>query len=139
MILILENLLSLELEQADVIATILNTTLEEDEKVYVMPLGFKQHGSDRKFKGLCLKKTLDGLCQSHCAFWNYLAEKLGNCGLPQASFDPCLFIGEKVIAICCIHDLIFWARNEKDTVELAVQLLAEGVDPEQEDDASGFL
>ncbi len=77
--------------------------------------------------------------QSPCAFWKYLTEKLGNCRLPQALFDPCLFIGEKVIAICYVDDLIFWTRNEKDIVELAVQLHAEGVDLEQEDDAARFL
>ncbi len=31
------------------------------------------------------------------------------------------------------------ARNEKDIVELAIQLCSEGVDLEQEDDAARFL
>ncbi len=96
--------------------------LGEDAKVYVeMPLGFKQHSSNGKFKVLRLKETFYGLRQSPHAFWKYLTEKLDNCGLPQAPFDPCLFIGEEVIAICYINDLVFWARNEKDIVELAVQ------------------
>ncbi len=103
-----------------------------------MPLDFKQHGSNGKYKVLCQKKTLYGLHQSPCAFWKYLTKKLGNCGLPQAPFDPCLFICEKVIAICYVDDLIFWAK-QKDIVELAVQLHAEKVDLEQEDDAAGFL
>ncbi len=46
---------------------------------------------------------------------------------------------EKVIAICYVDDLIFWARNEKDIVELAFQLHAQGVNLEQEDDAAEFL
>ena len=126
LMLILENLLGLKSKQADVTAAFLHATLEEDEKVYVeMPLGFKQRGSNGKFKVLRLKKTLYGLRQSPRAFWKYLTEKLGNCGLPQAPFDPCLFIGKKVIAICYVDDLIFWARNEKDIVELAVQLHVE--------------
>ncbi|KAL7460116.1 hypothetical protein ACHAXS_000583, partial [Conticribra weissflogii] len=50
-----------------------------------------------------------------------------------------LFIGKKVISICCVDDLIIWARNEKDIVELAIQLCTEGVDLEQEDDAARFL
>ena len=97
---ILENLLGLKSKQADVTAAFLHATLEEDEKVYVeMPLGFKQRGSNGKYKVLRLKKTLYGLHQSPRAFWKYLTEKLGNYGLPQAPFGPCLFIGEKVIAI----------------------------------------
>ncbi len=58
--------------------------------------------------------------------------------VPQAPFDPCLFIGEKVIAIWYVNNLIFWARNKQDIVELAVEIPVEGVDLEQEDDASRF-
>ncbi len=89
-----------------------------------IPLGFKQYSSTRKFKVLYLKRALYGLHQRLCAFWKYLTEKLGNCGLPQAPFDPCLFIGKKVIAICYVNNLIYWARNEKDIVYLAVQIFA---------------
>ncbi len=46
---------------------------------------------------------------------------------------------KKVIAICYIDDLIFWAINEKDIFDLAVKLHAERVDLEQEDDAAEFL
>ncbi len=98
--LILENLLGLKSKQAGVTAAFLHAILGEDEKVYVeMPLGFKQHGSNGKFKVLCFKKTLYGLRQSPDAFQKYLTEKLGNCSLPQAPYDPCLFIGKKIIAI----------------------------------------
>ncbi len=100
LMLILENLLGLKSRQAGVTAAFLHSTFGEDEKVYVeMPLGFKQCSSNGKYKVLCLKKTLYGLRRSPCAFWKYLTQKLGNCGLPQAPFDPCLFIGEKVIAV----------------------------------------
>ncbi len=136
----MKNLLGLKSKQAVITAAFLHATLGEDEKVYVeMPLGFNQLSSNGKFKILCLKKTLYGLHQSPCTFWKYITEKLGNCGLPQAPFDPFLFIGEKVIAICYVADLIFCARNEKDIVELAVQLCTKGVDLEQGDDSAGFL
>ncbi|KAL7470267.1 LOW QUALITY PROTEIN: hypothetical protein ACHAXS_011899 [Conticribra weissflogii] len=71
-----------------------------------------------------LVQTLEVLLHGPHAFWKYLTEKLGNCGLPQAPFDPCLFIGKKVIAICYVNNLIYWARNEKDIVYLAVQICA---------------
>ncbi len=75
-----------------------------------MPLGFKQCGSNGEFNVLCLEKNLYGFHQSPHAFWKYLAEKFGNCGLTQAPFDACLFIGKKVIAICYVDDLIVWEK-----------------------------
>ncbi|KAL7460189.1 hypothetical protein ACHAXS_000653 [Conticribra weissflogii] len=50
---------------------------------------------------------------------------------------PASLLG-KVIAICYVDDLIFWARNEKDIIELAIQLHTGG-DLEQEHDSVGFL
>ncbi len=87
-------------------------------------LGFKQCGSNRKFKVLCLNKILYDFCKSLCVFWKYLTEKLGNCGLPQAPSEPSLCIG-KDQAICYIYDLIIWARREKDNiVKLTIRLHA---------------
>ena len=57
----------------------------------------------------------------------------------QSKFDPCLFVGEKVMCIVYVDDLIFWARDEDDIHDLAMQLRDLGVDLEQEDDAAGFL
>ncbi len=51
--------------------------------------------------------------KSSCLLEIYLTENLDNCGLPEALFDPCIYIVKKVIAICYIDDLIFWAINEK--------------------------
>jgi hypothetical protein len=59
--------------------------------------------------------------------------------LEQSKFDPCLFVGSKVICIVYVEDLIFWS---KDTIEInnsAMQLHELGIDLEQEDEAAGFL
>ena len=99
-----------------------------------MPRGFEKKG-----KVLKLKKTLYGLRQSPRAFWKYLVEKMELCDMPQSKLDPCLFVGDKVICICYVDDLLFWAKDEKDIHNLAMQLRELGVDLEQEDDAAGFL
>ncbi len=43
-----------------------------------------------------------------------------------------------VVDICHVIDIIFWARNERDIVELALQLFAKGIDLELEDAAAGY-
>ncbi len=87
--LILKNLLGLKSKQDDVTATCLHATLKQDENVYVeMPLDFKQCGSNGKFKFLFLKNNLCGFHQSPHAFWKYLIEKVGNCGLPKILLTP---------------------------------------------------
>ena len=135
LMLILEVLLGLKSKQGDVTAAFLHADLGKDEEVYVrMPRGFEKKG-----KVLKLKKTLYGLRQSPRAFWKYLVEKMGLCDMPQSNLDPCLFVGDKVICICYVDDLLFWAKDEQDIHNLAMKLREVGVDLEQEDDAAGFL
>jgi hypothetical protein len=72
------------------------------------------------------------------AFWKYITEKLEACGLEQSKFDPCLFVGTKVISIVYV-DNIFWSKDTEDINSSAMQLCEVDVDLEQEDDAAGFL
>jgi hypothetical protein len=135
LMLILEVLLDLKSKQADVTAAFLHASLDEDEKIYVrMPMGFRKKG-----KVLSLKRTLYGLRQSPRAFWRYMVDKMEKCGVSQSNLDPCLFVSDKVIAVIWVDDVLFWAHDESDIVELAQKLRAEGVDLEEEDDAAGFL
>ena len=64
-----------------------------------MPRGFVQRDKRGGAKVLRLKRTLYGLKQSPRAFWQYMVEKLEAAGLRQSPLDPCLFIGDTVIAI----------------------------------------
>jgi hypothetical protein len=129
--LVLEVLLGLKSKQGDVTATFLHELLGLNKHIYCeMPLGFRIPK---------LKKTLYGLCQSPRAFWKYLVEKMAICGMVQSKLDPCLFVGEKVIGISYVDDLIFWACYEKDIHHIAMKLREVGVDLEQETDAAGFL
>jgi hypothetical protein len=61
------------------------------------------------------------------------------CQMVQSKLDPCLFVGEKVICISHVDDLIFWACYEKDVHHIAIKLREVGVNLEQETDAAGFL
>jgi hypothetical protein len=137
---ILEILLNLKSKQGDVLCAFLHGELEPGENVYVeMPLGFFQYAKDGTRKVLKLNKTLYGLRQSPRAFWKYITEKLETCGLAQSKFDPCLFVGSKVICIVYVDDIIFWSKDTADIDSSAMQLRELGVNLEQEDAAAGFL
>jgi hypothetical protein len=137
---ILEILLGLKSKQGDVTCAFLHADLEPGENVYVdMPLGFAQYSKDGTKKCLKLKKTLYGLRQSPRAFWKYITQKLETCGLEQSKFHPCLFVGEKVICVVYVDDLIFWSKDTVAFNDSAMQLRELVVDLEQEDDAAGFL
>ena len=56
-----------------------------------------------------------------------------------STLDPCLFVGDKVICICYVDDILFWAKDEAFINELASNLRAWGLLLEQEDDTAGFL
>ncbi len=114
--------------------------LEPGENVYVkMPLGFSQHSKDGTRKVLKVKKTLYGLRQNPQAFWKYITEKPVACGLEQSKFDPCLFIGTKLVCVVYVNDIIFWSKDTEDINSSAMQLHELSVDLEQEDNAAGFL
>jgi hypothetical protein len=137
---ILEILLGLKSKQGDLLCAFLHGALEPDENVYVeIPLGFSQYATDGTKKVLKLNKTLYGLRQSPRAFWKYITKKLEACTLAQSRFDPCLFVGTRVICIVYVDDIIFWSKNTADIDTSAMELRELGVDLEQEDDAAGFL
>ena len=103
MMLILEIQLKLKSKEGDVKAIFLHTNLGEDEKIYVeKSLGFR-----KKAKCLKLKKTFYGLCQSPRIFWKYLTKAMKNVGMKTSAPDPCIFIGDRVITVAFVDDILF--------------------------------
>ncbi|KAL7479908.1 hypothetical protein ACHAW6_005627 [Cyclotella cf. meneghiniana] len=136
LMLILEVLLHLKSKQGDVTVAFLHTNLDwEKEKVYVeMPLGFCQNG-----KVLKLQKTLYGLCQSTRAFWQFLTGAMIKSGMTVSKLDPCMFVGDKVIAVAFVDDILFWSTDFAYINQLDNTLCLHGLLLEQEDDAAGVL
>ena len=140
LMLILEVLLDLKSKQGDVTCAFLHAELPAEEKVYLeMPRGFKQYGKGGRGKVLSLKRTLYGLKQSPRAFWKYMVEKLEICGMKQSTLDPCLFIGEKCIAVMYVDDILMWSTDVNHIYALGESLRESGVELEEEGDAAGFL
>ena len=68
-----------------------------------------------------------------------MTKELDKSGLKQSKFDPWHFVGEKVIYIVYVEDIIFCSRKKDDIHNLEIHLRESGVDLEQEDDAAGLL
>ena len=140
LMLILECLLGLVSKQGDVTCAFLHAHLEEGEDVYLeMPQGFKQYSKNGRARVLKLKRCLYGLKQSPRSFWKYMTKKLIESGLNQSELDPCLFIGEKVIAVLYVDDILMWSTDAKHIYDLGDLLRSKGVELEEEGDAAGFL
>ena len=61
------------------------------------------------------------------------------CGLEQSKLDPCLFIGDSVIAVMHVDNILMWSTDDNHMIDLERMLNKEGVDLEEENDAAGFL
>ena len=68
-----------------------------------------------------------------------MVKKLEAYDMRQSDFDPCLFIGKRVILIMYVDDMLMWSTSEEHIYELGAQLRNKGVELEEEDDAAGFL
>ncbi len=133
MMLILSTQMRLKSFSADVSCAFLHSDI--DSEVYVeMPRGFKKPG-----KVLKLLKSLYGLKQAPRLFWKYLTDAMNSCGLVQSEFDPCLFVGPKVIALAYVDDILFFAKDEADIEKLMLDLRNTGLLLEKESSAAGFL
>jgi hypothetical protein len=71
------------------------------------------------------------------ALWK-ITEKLKDCGLKQSKFDPCLFVGSKVICIVYVDDIIFWSKDMADINSLTMRLQELSINLESEDDPAGL-
>ena len=105
-----------------------------------VPIGIAIDGIEQNRKYvLRLRKSLYGLKQAPRCFWKYLVETMGAVGMQQSEHDPCMFIGEKVIAVAYVDDILFFAKEESDMEDLMESLRAKGLMLEKESTAAGFL
>ena len=66
-------------------------------------------------------------------------QKIGFCGLKQRKLDPCLFIGDTVISVMYVDDILIWSTEDQNMIGLIKFLNTEGVDLDEKKYASGFL
>lgn len=56
-----------------------------------------------------------------------------------SEFGQCMLIGERVLVVAFVDNIIFWATDEKYINDLGAQLCDQGRLLEEEGDAAGFL
>ena len=65
-----------------------------------------------------------------------MVEKLEVCGMKQSTIDPCLSVGDKVMAVLHVDDLLLWLTANQHIIDLGNKLNEVGVDLEEEDDVA---
>ena len=106
-----------EIHQWDIKSAFPNADVEEE--IYVQqPYGFEQ---DKKLV-LRLNKALYGLKQSARNWQQYLGTEFKRIGLKQLPTDPSIFIGEGIIIITHVDDMIVIGRNTAIIAETKAKL-----------------
>ena len=57
-----------------------------------------------------------------------MTSKMELCGMVQSNMDQWLFIGEKVMAIIYVDDILFWSVDVNDIHDKAMELREQGAD-----------
>ncbi|KAL7476613.1 hypothetical protein ACHAW6_002460 [Cyclotella cf. meneghiniana] len=105
---VLATRMNLVSAQADITAAFVHAPLGPDEHIYVhQPAGFQLDG-DLVLK---LKKSVYGLHQSPQNFFNYLSDHLSAQGLLPSKLDPCLFVGNSMVVVVYVDDLLIYAKT----------------------------
>ena len=73
------------------------------------------------------------------SFWKYSNKAMEDFGMTISRLGPCLFVGDKVLCISYVDDILFWENDKGGIIELGIKLHSQGLLLEQEDDAAGFL
>ena len=56
-----------------------------------------------------------------------------------SQFNPCMFVDDRVIAVCFVDDILFWSVDDKYIMALGAEFREQGLLPEEEDNAAGFI
>ena len=86
-----------------------------------------------------LRRNIYGLRQSPRNFFQYLSDKLLAEGLKPSRLDPCLFVGDKVIAVIYVDDVLLYSKSTEAIDDLLSNLKKAGVSICKEGTAEGFL
>lgn len=130
----------LQTKQVDFSNAFVQAELSDDEHIYVaIPKGFDFGGSNEEEQVLKLRRSLYGLVQAPLYWGNHLKNALHNVGLKQSVSDPCMYIGDELIALTYVDDVLFFGKSAP-MIESKIKALQErGFKLTVEDDVYAFL
>ena len=73
---------------------------------------------------LKLRKSLYGLVQAPLYWYSHLCKALKRNGLKPSEFDPCVFVGDGIVALIYVDDCIFMAKDYETIDTLIAKLQA---------------
>ena len=122
--------------QADITAAFVHAPLYKKDQIYVeQPKGWT-YGDDYVLK---LNRSVYGIRQAATNFFQYLTIEFGKLNMKPSNHDPCLFIGEKVIAIVYVDDILLFSKDDAEIDKVIAALAKQGVQIRREGTAEGFL
>ena len=107
--------------QCDITAAFVTAPTPKDEVAYIhQPRGFIKYLS----YVLRLNSCLNGMKQSPTPryFIVFLSKKLLAQGLTPSKHDPCLFLGNGLLVITYVDDILIYGRNQEDVDNLIASL-----------------
>ena len=122
--------------QCDITAAFVTAPIPPDEVVYVeQPRGFKKDPDSV----LRLNSCLYGMKQSPRYFFGYLTKKLEAQGLTPSEHDPCLFLGNGLLVITYVDDILIYGRSQEEIDNLIDKLKKDNLALRKEGTAEGYL
>ena len=122
--------------QCDITAAFVTAPIPPDEVVYVQqPRGFLKDPDSV----LRLNSCLYGMKQSPRYFFAYLTKKLEAQGLTPSNHDPCLFLGNGLLVITYVDDILIYGRTQEEIDNLITNLKKDNLALRKEGTAEGYL
>ena len=88
---------------------------------------------------LSLNSCLYGMKQSPRYFFAYLTKKLEAHGLTLSNHDPCLFLGNGLLVITYVDDILIYGRTQAVINKLIDNLKKDNMSLRKEGTAEGYL
>jgi hypothetical protein len=98
--------------QVDFSNAFVQAELGKDEHIYVaLPKGFDTGGQNGEEQILKLRRSLYGLVQAPLYWGNHLKAALEAEGLKQSVSDPCMYIGDGMVILTYVDDVLFFSAD----------------------------
>ena len=125
--------------QVDFSKAFVQAKLGADEHIYIeVPKGF-DYAEGEEPMVLKLRWSLYGLVQAPLYWGNHLKEALDKEGLKQSVSDQCMFVGDEMIVLTYVDDVLFFGKSASKIEAKIKAIQARGFKLTIEDDVYAFL